>query len=247
MWFGNADKEYVEGVFLPFSQVQVRSKQPPAIVAFPPIPVRHVLLSGFLVHILLPLLPRLIPLVASSPRPDQHHHVGPDLPRLLQMSLVLSTQARYSSFIPGDQTRDEETRESVEELVRAVRWSMMVISTPLATPEEEVGQPVAAVAEKPVRPGLKRGPSVSQAGRLRRRGTLQRSISQLDPEALRPAQGQWGRPRIDEDDEDDRLSTTTATLQGSVATLTDQRTPVYRRRADSSGESDLTSVTTSHR
>lgn len=161
------------------------------------------------------------------------------------MSLVLSTQARYSSFVPGDHQRDEETREAVEELARAVRWAMVVISTPIVTPAEELGQAAALNPERPVRPGLQRGPSVSQAGRLRRRGTLQRSISQLDPEMVNPAQGAWPRPRIDEDDEEDRQSMAPTTLRSeSVATLTDQRTPVYRRRKDSSGESDLTNVTT---
>lgn len=245
----NTNPQYIQGVFLPFTQVCTSSKQPQTIVASPPIPVRHILLSGFLVHILLPLLPRLIPLVAVCQRTAQPGPTSPDLTRLLQMSLVLSTQARYSSFVPGDQERDEETRESVEELARAVRWSMAVAATPITTPEEELGQDLGLppgpgpAADRPVRPGLQRGPSVSQAGRLRRRGTMQRSISQLEPETATPVQGQWGRPRIDEDDEDERPSSASTTLRGeSTTTLTDQRTPVYRRHRDSSGESDLTGV-----
>ncbi|ODO11090.1 hypothetical protein I350_01692 [Cryptococcus amylolentus CBS 6273] len=152
---------YVEGVFLPFTQLQsvptnnTSSTSAPTVriaSSLPAIPVRHLLLSGFLLHILLPLLPRLIPLVypppppfpspfnhpsvRSSPMPSPGSHlraVNPpstqELSRLLQMSLVLSTQAKYTSFFPPtsipnaqDRDRDEEVRSNVEGLGQAVRW-----------------------------------------------------------------------------------------------------------------------------
>jgi len=200
-----------------------------------PIAVRQILLSAFLVHILLPLLPRLISLVSSPPvvSNDQKPR-GPgatDFPRLLQMSLVLSTQARYTSFYPTrdfleGEARDEDTRDGVEELSRAVRWSMAVASGALQLPPEDDGddddddvpdsytaQGTATGSVKtPVRPGLQRGPSVSQAGRLRLKGPRDRagSISQLEPElqgrqlshGTLPPEQRWGRPRIDEDDDE---------------------------------------------
>lgn len=176
-------------MFLPFSQIRdvpsSSTARPAAVIASPPIPVRHIVLSAFLLHILLPLLPRLIPLVAALPGADGET----DLLRLLQMSLVLSTQACYSSFYPTlspeeAQIRDEETRDSVDELARAVRWSMAV-----AGQRDEPGVPgpggagvlqrthsdgeVEGTDALTARPTLQRGPSVSQAGRLRRRrGTV---------------------------------------------------------------------------
>lgn len=178
-----ADVQYVEGVFLPFSQIRdvpsSSTARPTAIIQEPPIAVRQILLSAFLLHILVPLLPRLIPLVAAMPTEDG----GPDLHRLLQMSLVLSTQATYSSFFPSltpheAQVRDEETRDSVEELGRAVRWSMAVAEQRLEAPAPERQNSTNSSIDSgrvpaPSRPTLQRGPSVSQAGRLRRRrGTL---------------------------------------------------------------------------
>lgn len=112
------------------------------------------------------------------------------------MCLVLSTQARYSSFYtprePGEaEAHDLETSESVDELGRAVRWSIMVV----VDPSPEVPQPDAEgqgqggrrhergdSTETPRRPGLTRAPSLSQAGRLRRRTRGAGSISALDPE-----------------------------------------------------------------
>lgn len=318
---------YVEGVFLPFSQVRdvpstssARTAAPP-IVPSTPIPVRQILLSGFLLHILLPLLPRLIPLLSDYPgsyaaggqRQPQQQRGATELPRLLQMSLVLATQAQYSAFFPvrdlaEAEARDEETREHVEELGRAVRWSMAVASgvvdefgytaderdVPLEYGGDEqtaVGDTTAAAA----RPGLKRGPSVSQAGRLRPRARtlINDEAANGSSQGQPQAQGQtynarWGRPRIDEDDEDAESTLNTngqmfarptgtlgatlgaggtisaatsvapSTVRGgeSLATITDQRTPVgaapgpgaggeYRRRHDrtySSGESDLTTA-----
>jgi hypothetical protein len=270
---------YVEGVFLPLAQVRdiptSATARPTAIVQQPPIAVRHILLSGFLVHILLPLLPRLIPLVTASAREP-----GPDLPRLLQMCLVLSTQARYSSFYtprdPGEaESHDLETSESVDELARAVRWSMVVVAAspdPIPSQEGAVRPPHERTdsTDTPRRPGLTRAPSISQAGRIRRRTRGSGSISSLEPElkAMVDRRGTWdaNASRIDEGDEREHsLAPTTLrgeTLQGSVATLTD-RTPTADRarlpaaaaakmaaaaaarrhaRKYSSGESDLSSV-----
>ncbi|WVQ72042.1 hypothetical protein IAR50_001586 [Cryptococcus sp. DSM 104548] len=150
---------YVEGVFLPFTQLQSVPSNKTSTTTTPAlrntsslsaIPVRHLLLSGFLLHILLPLLPRLIPLIypPPTPFPSPFNHpsarsspmpspgaraVKPpttqDLSRLLQMSLVLSTQAKYTFFFPPtslpnsqDRDRDEEVRSNVESLGQAVRW-----------------------------------------------------------------------------------------------------------------------------
>lgn len=222
-------------------------------------------------HILLPLLPRLIPLVAAlPPLRDRNSPSGPDLPRLLQMSLVLSTQARYSSFYtprePGEaEAHDLETSESVDELGRAVRWSMMVVMN-APTPEDNSlvhappgggGHERSDSTDTPKRPGLQRAPSLSQAGRIRRRTRGSGSISALEPDMRAHLAGippggdaggggggggrrevggglgaQWGR--IDEDDEDEpryrSLAPSAATtLRGeSVATFTD-RTPTHDR------------------
>ncbi|ORX38306.1 HbrB-like-domain-containing protein [Kockovaella imperatae] len=117
---------YLEGVYLPFTQIRdvpsttQSSGSTNSIVSIPLIPVRHLLLSGFMLHILLPLLPRLIPLISSSNLPPSL----PELQRILQMSLVLSTQARYSSIFQTRENRDEEVRENVETLGRTVRWRM---------------------------------------------------------------------------------------------------------------------------
>ncbi|GMK59505.1 hypothetical protein CspeluHIS016_0801110 [Cutaneotrichosporon spelunceum] len=265
---------YVEAVFLPLSQVRdiptSATARPSVIVQQPPIAVRHILLSGFLVHILLPLLPRLIPLVTAV-------EPGPDLPRLLQMCLVLSTQARYSSFYtprePGEaESHDLETSESVEELARAVRWSMAVRAdspTPDPVPRSEEAREPKSSIDTPRRPGLTRAPSLSQAGRIRRRTRGAGSISSLEPE-LKAATGErggpWEGPTIHEAEEHSLAPTTlhSETLDSSVATLTD-RTPVADRarlpeaaaaaaksaaaagarrhaRKYSSGESDLSSV-----
>lgn len=213
-------------MFLPFSQVRdvpLATSTPhqfTPIITTAPIAVRQILLSAFLVHILLPLLPRLISLVSSTQVVGIEHH-GPsatDLPRLLQMSLVLSTQARYTSFFPtrdfldGEEReeRDEETRDRVEDLGRAVRWSLAVAAGEVEIEEEEQlpDTSVGTASTIPVRPGLQRGPSVSQAGRLRRR-MRNGSVSQLEPEirvvshGTLPPEQRWGRPRIDEDDGDD--------------------------------------------
>lgn len=205
--------------------------------------MRHILLSAFLLHILLPLLPRLIPLVAAIQTEDG----GPDLQRLLQMSLVLSTQARYSSFFPTltpheAQIRDEETRESVEELGRAVRWSMAVAGQrqehpPAPSRQHSNSSSVdSGNAAAPSRPTLQRGPSVSQAGRLRRRrGTLGNG-AQLDREGRAVS----GIESIYEDSEQ-TLKEQHPALNDSVRTVRgcDQQ----HRRQDSSGSgSEVTNI-----
>lgn len=249
-WFvvSVADSQYVEGVFLPFSQIRdvpsSSTARPAAIIQEPPIPVRHILLSAFLLHILLPLLPRLIPLVAAIQTEDG----GPDLQRLLQMSLVLSTQARYSSFFPTlspheAHLRDEETRESVEELGRAVRWSMAVAGQrqeQRPAPERQHSNASSIDSGNgsaaPTRPTLQRGPSVSQAGRLRRRrGTLGNG-TQLDREGRAVS----GIESIYEDNEQ-TLKEQHPALNDSVRTVRgwDQT----HRRQDSSGSgSEVTNI-----
>ena len=126
--------QYLEGVFLPFTQVKdlpstvlpTSIKPRSHTVSQPPIPVRHLLLSGFMLHIILPLLPRLIPLISSA----QLSPTTTELQRILQMSLVLSTQARYSSIVPvsiqgqSNEKRDEDVRENIEALGKVVRWRM---------------------------------------------------------------------------------------------------------------------------
>ena len=165
----NVVSQYLEGVFLPLNQVRDLPAAPSSspTITSPPIPVRHLLLSGFMLHILLPLLARLIPLISSSSLPPS----VPELQRILQMSLVISTQARYSSIFPTRENQDEEVRENVESLGRAVRWRI------------QHGDP-AGVPE-PAR--IQRGLSIS--GR-RRKGVR----SSVFPREL-------GFPEMDEDDD----------------------------------------------
>lgn len=165
---------------------------------------------------------------------DQKQRGATDLPRLLQMTLVMSTQARYTSFYPTrdfleGEARDEETRDSVEDLSRAVRWSMSVTSDSIEALQEALISGTPQTAPTPSRPGLQRGPSVSQAGRLRRRP--RESISLLEPEPR--ADSRWAR--IEEDDESDyshlphltSAAPSTVRAGESLATITDQRTPRY--------------------
>jgi hypothetical protein len=154
-----------------------------------------------------------------------------DLQKILQMSLVLSTQARYSSFFPLQQSaenerRDAEVRENVEGLGKAVRWRMAMIAQRMA--ERKTGSPAKDWAIRPAAlqraPSmLQRGPSMSQPARYRRRGwRASTNFGQLDPGLNHPAlpphpsrqnsdvlqqpELRWGRPRVDEDDEDDNLT-----------------------------------------
>ena len=162
--------QYLEGVFLPFTQVKdvptnthpTSVTNRPLTVTQPPIPVRHLLLSGFMLHIILPLLPRLVPLISSA----SLNPTTPELQRILQMSLVLSTQATYSSILPapGGQSqsqsqnqnslekRDEDVRENMEALGKVVRWRM----------ENDEGDTLAEAAHK-----LQRAQSMLQRRKTR--------------------------------------------------------------------------------
>ncbi|WVN86182.1 uncharacterized protein L203_101343 [Cryptococcus depauperatus CBS 7841] len=149
---------YVEGVFLPFTQLRDvptnASAATPTLSSTSPIPVRHLLLSGFMLHILLPLLPRLIPQILPRPNTPLDTVAGKpapsaqDLARILQMSLVLSTQAKYSSFFPtssapsgaltstptgnsapgptGQNDPDEEVRSNVDSLGQSVWYRIQM-------------------------------------------------------------------------------------------------------------------------
>ena len=226
-----ADTQYLEGVFLPFTQDM-------DIPATAYVPVRHILLSGFLVHILLPLLPRLIPLLATSLETKE-----PELQRILQMSLVLLTQARFSSFVPGQESRDDEVRQTVDSLGKTVRRR---ISTGLA------GVPAQQSR-------LSRGPSLSNNGRWRRRGW--RASMSVNQNWDAGQGGGWA----EQDDETPGqtpvqapdygvTATTMTTLMGGTLRQDDldQRTPqpTFARRptrAGSDASSDLTPVATTHR
>ncbi|KIR54713.1 hypothetical protein I315_02594 [Cryptococcus gattii Ru294] len=206
---------YVEGVFLPFTQLRdvptnttsSSTTTNSTTLALSPIPVRHLLLSGFLLHILLPLLPRLMPLImpqASSSLPTPVNPPSPqDLSRILQMSLVLSTQAKYSSFSPPSSSsvsldRDEEVRNSVESLGQAVRYRNQQIEM------EQVAVMAGGASGSPDGtsgsggPGqwtpsphgslrLQHRPSIGPAGRYRRRGW--RASSYMGQLALGPNDG----------------------------------------------------------
>ncbi|WVQ79584.1 hypothetical protein IAT38_001684 [Cryptococcus sp. DSM 104549] len=212
---------YVEGVFLPFTQLRdMATKASSASTttatasstsAYSPIPVRHYLLSGFLLHILLPLLPRLIPQIRPqssflpSPSPSINPPSPQDLSRILQMSLVLSTQAKYSSFFtsPVSADRDEEVRYSVEGLGQAVRYRTQQTELEQAAAAASTSRPgspggtpgvgAGGAAVRTASPGvpgisprtslaLQRKPSLSQSGRYRRRGWRASSyMGQLGP------------------------------------------------------------------
>ncbi len=83
---------------------------------------RLLLLSAFLIHILLPMIPRILRALSdesSLPTPDQ-------LGRLQSMCLILSTQARPSSCYVSSGREDHETqqdehaRQQVETLLRII-------------------------------------------------------------------------------------------------------------------------------
>ncbi|WWC90579.1 uncharacterized protein L201_005515 [Kwoniella dendrophila CBS 6074] len=175
---------YVEGVFLPFTQlrdVPTSSSSSYLTTLSSSIPVRHLILSGFLLHILLPLLPRLVPQITNPPSPTLNSYPPPtttELSKILQMSLVLSTQARYSTFFPssGQEDRDEEVRDNVESLGKAVRWKLQQNEIESQLPIDS-DSPIKAspntngvVSGRSAGGGLQRGPSLSQSGRYRRKG-----------------------------------------------------------------------------
>ena len=141
----------------------------------------------------------------------------PDLQRILQMSLVLSTQAKYSSLFPqrdpkDNQRRDEEVRNNVEALGKAVRWRMSVGSEAPTAPTE--------------RQNLQRGPSMTQ-GRNRRRGwrastnfgqewgaELVSSLRYDDPGHHSIPEPRWAKTRGEEDDESDNSTPGQSFAQG---------------------------------
>ena len=127
------------------------------------------------------------------------------------MSLVLSTQARFSSFLPGHERRDEEIRLNVEDLGTTVRWRMHRIADGVTSPERR---------DNPNRLSLQRNSSLNN-GRYRRKGwrasshfgqtwgipseSNQPMISrQMSESTQQVPEIRWGRPRVDEEDDDDQ-------------------------------------------
>ena len=86
------------------------------------------------------------------------------------MSLILSTQARYSSIFPTSEKRDDEVRENVEDLGRTVRWVM--------TAEEGDDY------EAQERQRIQRGASMTERRKGRRASTAGR---------------EWGTGEVDDD------------------------------------------------
>lgn len=213
-----ANRQYLEGVFLPFTQIRdlpstSHSTSLNSATALHPIPVRHILLSGFLIHIVLPLVPRLIPLVSASTQNGAPPSAS-DLQRILQMSLVLSTQARFSSFLPGHERRDEEIRLGVEDLGKTVRRRMQRTLEDVPSPTK---RPDSTINMNRI--SLQRGQSFTN-GRYRRKGW--RASSNFGQTWGIPSEGsqpmiarqqsdtlgqipeqKWGRPRVDEEDEEE--------------------------------------------
>lgn len=198
--------QYLEGILLPFTQIKEQSQSP--------IHVRNLLLTGFLLQIIQPILSRLVEIIAlapssTSPTNTLHPYPHPtqlpqptqaDLQRVLQMSLVLATQAKASSFYPfrsADENKeyDKQVRDNVDALGKAVRWRMNALRRGASTGggadgvsggggsetlsqgpgagvgmTDEYGAPRDGNAVAPKRHSLHRGPSLSQSGRFRRRG-----------------------------------------------------------------------------
>lgn len=179
---------YLEGIFLSITQLRLlppasAKYEPGAYNDSSPIPVRQLLLSGFLIHIMLPLLPRLLPIISLQPNSVPGGSAPPsllDLQRILQMSLVLSSQARVSAMSPPRdpverQKQDDAVRENVESLGKAVRWRMAMSSVPNpSSPPAGYTELASALPQEARRarlvPGHRRGPSSSQTGRYRRQG-----------------------------------------------------------------------------
>lgn len=215
--------QYIEGVFLPISQLRDVPSTSSGAASHQAISVRHLVLSGFMLHILLPLLPRLIaslrvPLPTSlssgteAARESAKTAILADLRRLLQLSLVLSTQATYSSFFPSDapddnERKNAEVRDSVEGLSRLVKWRIEAVEDAVAaakarssnaSPGKAGSAPGAAAAPGesgesgawPQRAPMRRHPSMSQGTRHRRKG-WRASVSSMQqamaiPESLHP-------------------------------------------------------------
>jgi len=114
-----------------------------------------------------------MPLITAIQRPN----VG-ELQRILQMSLVLSTQAKYSSFFQVRGTdsdrRDEEVRQNVDSLGKITRWHITQEEANsrqnnLDHRSSGTGNGIAdidALARNTARLSLNRAPSIRQ----RRRG-----------------------------------------------------------------------------
>lgn len=160
-------------------------------------------------NIIQPILSRLVEFISLAPstsptssstiHPSQLPQPTPvELQRILQMSLILATQARCSSFYPfrsaeENHEYDKQIRENLDELGKSVRWRVAAIKRAqdeLASPSgvgvgmdgagagprdgvgvtDEFGMPKDGNASAPKRHSLHRGPSLSQSGRFRRRG-----------------------------------------------------------------------------
>lgn len=191
-WFVRAstDDQNLEGILLPFSQI----KDQLHTTTESSIKIRHLLLTGYLINILQPMLTRLIEIIAlapsSSPNTSLHpsqlpHPTQGELQKILQMSLVLATQAKCSTFYPfrsSEENReyDKQARENVEALGKAVRWRLSAYrrkeDESSATSQgnlavtDEYGIPKDGNVAAPKRHSVHRGPSLSQSGRFRRRG-----------------------------------------------------------------------------
>jgi hypothetical protein len=183
-----AKSQTLEAILLPFSQI----KDQLHTTTLSPIKIRHLFLTGFLINILQPMLSRLIEIIALAPSTSPVTSLHPsqmpppsqeELQRILQMSLVLATQARPSLFSPfrsidENKDLDKQVRENVEALGKAVRWRMNAtkrkddetISQSNFSVTDEFGIPKDGNVAAPKRHSLHRGPSLSQSGRFRRRG-----------------------------------------------------------------------------
>jgi hypothetical protein len=190
IYYELTDGQNLEGILLPFSQI----KDQLHTTTLSPIKIRQLLLTGYLINILQPMLTRLIEIIAlapsTSPNTSLHpsqlpHPTQGELQKILQMSLVLATQAKCSAFYPfrsAEENReyDKQARENVDALGKAVRWRLSAYkrkedessstSQGNFAVTDEYGIPKDGNLAAPKRHSLHRGPSLSQSGRFRRRG-----------------------------------------------------------------------------
>ena len=142
--------QYIQGAFLPFSKLQ-NTPTPSSPLPHSLIPVRQLLLSGFLYHVLVPSLPALLSLLStpedtlsvppsSSATSMAHTSAITDiaLKRTQRMALILSSQASYSAIRPlaaGEGTTkedalaiaatvDQDVRDQLDDLAGLVKWRM---------------------------------------------------------------------------------------------------------------------------
>lgn len=136
---------------MPFSKLQ-STPTPASPIPRSIIPVRQLLLSGFMFHILIPSLPQLLDLLSAPDDPLQvpaHASASSiatpgtsmsetNLRRLQQMALILASQASYSSIRPlaaGQDTTtedalaiaetvDRDVRDQLVELAGVVKWRL---------------------------------------------------------------------------------------------------------------------------